>query len=467
MRYYKHFQVFLHGQGSIIVTGLSRSQVARNVKEVKGHDAVDEVKPISVRGVERMYGHDHEQIVKANTMSVTPPNQQPAINEQLESEDFKFYKLEFVGTDETEIVIGSSRLEVELEFKQLYGDSLLSVVPIQGEELASEDPTDPVDNHQKNISLLTGRNPFITEALLSKYEGVSEESPYQVIKKKVAKKIYKHHYDHALKAMKDENKPAHEIAKRYQHVDARELQSMSEAKKGPCWDGYVKVAGKKDYEPGSCKKESVFQKKINALKEGEPMVKPKVVRNPQNKDAVEEQKMNSNPVAKYARQFNKSAVQTDKKKEAKRGSEKHKKKMFEMNELQEGEDKLMYLARIGLMSKGEVALLRRALQAKRSGQPISVQNRNILLKLMEKLVSMITNHSHMFNQARRKVMEEVINEFEDHETAGQWNNLMDWLEEAGYMDPPSTKKEIKNKYPDIDKEVKNKDSLDLQPVRYK
>lgn len=137
------------------------------------------------------------------------------------------------------------------------------------------------------------------------------------------------------------------------------------------------------------------------------------------------------------------------------------------NPIMEREDKLLYLARLGLMDKNEVLLLKRALTQKRSGTPMSVKNRDLLFKMMEKLVQMVTGHSHMWNLARRKVMEEVIDEFEDYAISEQWIQLDDYLIEAGYCDPPKTKAEIKKRYPNVETDVKNKNSNDLNPARFK
>lgn len=89
-------------------------------------------------------------------------------------------------------------------------------------------------------------------------------------------------------------------------------------------------------------------------------------------------------------------------------------------DLQEGEDKLMYLARIGLMDKNEVLLLKRALQVKRSGTPVARHQRDLLFKLMEKALKLIIGNPHMYNLAKRKVMEEVVDEFDDRELAEWW-----------------------------------------------
>lgn len=137
------------------------------------------------------------------------------------------------------------------------------------------------------------------------------------------------------------------------------------------------------------------------------------------------------------------------------------------NPIQEGEDKLLYLARLGLMDKNEVLLLKRAIGQKRSGAPMSVKNRDLLFKLMEKLIAMITGHRHMWNLARRRVMEEIINEFDDYVVSEEWVRLDNWLMEAGYCDAPQTKAEVKKRYPNIETDVKNKNSRDLQPVRFK
>ena len=376
-----HYEVFLHGQDSIIVSGLTRAQVGRYAKRTKGHDVVIEVKPVSSKAVEGKYGVQYAAAVKMNTLAITPSNKTPYVNEAMdyETEDYKYYEVKFVGVDETDIIIASSLEHAKADMENIYGDEIMSVTPIDPKELVSTDPLDPVDNHQTNISILSGRNPYLEE------------------KRGLWDNIH---------------------AKR-----ERIKRGSGEKMRKPGSKGAPSNADLKNSQSESA---SPFRKKIDSLKEGEPMIKPRTVRNPQNKDLDEDR-----------------------------------------NPIMEGEDKLMYLARIGLMDKSEVAILRRAIAAKRSNEPLSVKNRDILLKLMERLVQLVTRHTHMFNQARRKVMEEVVNEVEDRIVSEMWNNLMDYFAEAGYMDPPKTSAEVKKKFPDNNTDVKNKDSIDLQPVRYK
>ena len=159
--FYKYFEVFMYGRDSIVVTGKSRAQVGRDFKRIYGHDKIDEVKPISGKAVEIKYGFQYKQIVKANTMVNTPEGNDPHINEELMTTDnYGFYEVSFVGTDETDVVIGASLEDVEAEMKEIYGENLDKVTAIQGDELAAGDEIDSAKNHQNNISVLTGRNPF-------------------------------------------------------------------------------------------------------------------------------------------------------------------------------------------------------------------------------------------------------------------------------------------------------------------
>jgi hypothetical protein len=215
--YYKYFEVFMHGRDPIIVTGRTRAEVGRDFKKIYGPDKVDEVKPLSVRGAEARLGLDFKQIVKSNTMVNTPSGKEPRINEQMETKDYAFYEVSFVGTDETDIIIGSSLESVQADMEELYGDNLLSVEAIQPEELApAPDEDEPKRQHANNISILTGRNPF-SESL--------------------------------------------------------------EEKKGPCWSGYKKVPGKKDYEDGSCVKEDEELEEVSSVATTAP-------KNPQAKSTM-------------------------------------------------------------------------------------------------------------------------------------------------------------------------------------
>ena len=60
----------------------------------------------------------------------------------------------------------------------------------------------------------------------------------------------------------------------------------------------------------------------------------------------------------------------------------------------------------------------------------------------------------------------------DHEPPNKKNVVKfkkksEQVSEAGYNDLPQTKAEVKKKFPDTETDVKNKNSSDLQPVKYK
>jgi hypothetical protein len=60
-------------------------------------------------------------------------------------------------------------------------------------------------------------------------ENIDEASPFEMAKAAINKKVYSKEYDHAHAAMNKEKKSAADIAKRYRHVDARELQKKYDA----------------------------------------------------------------------------------------------------------------------------------------------------------------------------------------------------------------------------------------------
>lgn len=160
----------------------------------------------------------------------------------------------------------------------------------------------------------------------------------------------------------------------------------------------------------------------------------------------------------------------------------------------------MYLARIGLVSKNEIAILRKAMSLKSKNKPLPYTYRDILLKVLDKMIGMVTGKTQMFNRARQAVKEEK--EYQYEEVLDTWiftlADLMEldednpcWkgykkvpgkkdyedgscvkedeedLEEAGYLDPPKTKAEVDKKFPDTEEDVKNKNSKDLQSIKFK
>ena len=134
-------------------------------------------------------------------------------------------------------------------------------------------------------------------------------------------------------------------------------------------------------------------------------------------------------------------------------------------------DKLQYLARLGLVNKTEVLSLSKAMQLKNSKQQLPYFYRDILFRVLDKLTDMVIGKTQMFNRARQAVREDTSDAFllPELETyvVDTIVTLEDLMVEAGYMDQPRTRAEIKKKFPDTEKDVKNKASRDLQPVKYK
>lgn len=557
--FYKHFEVYMYNREPVIVTGKSRSQVGRDFKRIYGHDAVDEVKPISGRSVESRYGFEYKQIVKANTMVNTPEGKTPFINEEtMELKTYGFYEVKLVGTDETEIVIGSSLETVKAEMEEAFGDMLDSVKEVAGEELTSDDPTDPEKNHKMNVSILSGRNPF-TESV-EEMTGIAKaimhpsatgkrtfadkkaklKADLAAMKAKREKEITKEDVDNLNEISMDKLKSYHKKA--IDHSISKGMGKTVTNDKGhrtyvPSSKADVAVSQKRAKGAGLAAKlmmkkrkqnneevEEVEEKRglwdnIHAKRErikngsGEKMRKPGSEGAPSNKDLKDSQKeeadiINGLDEAETANYFDMSPEQQKQflaKTSAKlqaiskaKTAAAYAKGMkggtaiarnsantggsvnLQRNEeaetvkedvLAEGADKLMYLARVGLMNKNELVLLRRAMSQKSAGQPISVQTRKILFKLLDKMVSLVIKNPHMFNQAKRKVMEdawdEALGELQDKELTETFIQKIDYLREAGYMDPPKTKAEVKKKFPDVETDVKNKDSKEVQPVKYK
>ena len=134
-------------------------------------------------------------------------------------------------------------------------------------------------------------------------------------------------------------------------------------------------------------------------------------------------------------------------------------------------DKLQYLARLGLVNKNEVLSLAKAMQLKNSKQQLPYFYRDILFSVLDKLTNMVIGKTQMFNRARQAVREDTSGDRYDVDLEGYVVDtimtLEDLMVEAGYMDQPRTKAEIKKKFPDVESDVKNKDSKELQPIKYK
>ena len=479
--FYKHFEVYMHDREPVIVTGKSRSQVGRDFKRIYGHDAVDEVKPISGRSVETRYGFEYKQIVKANTMVNTPEGKTPFINEEtMELKSYGFYEVKLVGTDETEIVIGSSLETVKAEMEEAFGDMLDSVKEVAGEELTSDDPTDPEKNHKMNVSILSGRNPF-TESVDGMTADIKKaiEHPSSTNRSDFAKKKEKLKED--LEAMRLKGKSVKEEIEQMNEISMDKLKSYhKKAIDHSIAKGMGKTVtndkGHRTYVPASKADVAVSQKRAKGAGHAAKLMMQKRKQNNEEVEEVEEKRgLWDNIHAKRKRIKNGSGEKM--RKPGSEGAPSNKdlkdsqKEDVQEETLTEGADKLMYLARVGLMNKNELVILRRAMSQKSAGQPISVQTRKILFKLLDKMVSLVIKNPHMFNQAQRKVMEdawdEALGELQDKELTETFIQKIDYLREAGYMDPPKTKAEVKKKFPDVETDVKNKDSKEVQPVKYK
>ena len=629
----------------------------------------------------------------------------------MDSKDYGFYEVKLVGTDATEIIIGSSLESVKAEMEEVFGDDLDSVRHVAGEELASSDPIDAETNHRMNVSVLTGRNPFcedvnemtgitkaIThpsatgksafekkkeqlkkelEAMKDKSKGLdpklgeawygSKKQPTTTVKKSsgvsdkdnelsskiqahqkanpgvstvrsrmIAKGLIKADVDvsdeDAIKQVNEISKELlakardkgihqamkHGIGGREKSADGKTFTYKPPTnpeyadKKAKQAGRFAKLLKKKnqkeevEVEEGAIKRIATsqsnktdrsvandklkpgletYQKKPveeeNLDEKGDDyrfgperraMTKRDTKRNPQNKDQYEETdykslvadylkkggtvKKGKTVAAKGSDQGYGQSGETDhqktKKIANKRGTtggeidgskidikakEKAKNKNVQQDKfrggdesstrkittgakkrmafqnrapirkkvteetLMEGEDKLAYLMRIGLMQKNEILLVRRAMKLRKSNTPMSVRHRDILFKLLDRMIGLILKHPQMYNQAKRKIfqeaMDEAFAEIQDKELVESFVYKLDeakknpcWtgykkvpgkkdyedgscvkedeeLEEAGYNDPPTTKAEVKKKYPDIETDVKNKKSIELQSLKYK
>ena len=107
------------------------------------------------------------------------------------------------------------------------------------------------------------------------------------------------------------------------------------------------------------------------------------------------------------------------------------------------------------------------MQLKNSKQQLPYFYRDILFRVLDKLTDMVIGKTQMFNRARQAVREDVHDVDLEGYVVDTIMTLEDLMVEAGYMDAPRTKAEIKKNFPNTETDVKNKASKDLQPVKYK
>lgn len=95
------------------------------------------------------------------------------------------------------------------------------------------------------------------------------------------------------KRWKAERRP--EDPKSFRNPPGTENNELDEAKKGRCWTGYKPTPGKKPYSKGSCMKESIKKKVIDALLEATPAWQRKEGKNPKGG-------LNAKGIASYRRE---------------------------------------------------------------------------------------------------------------------------------------------------------------------
>ena len=343
---------------------------------------------------------------------------------------YDYYIVTFCN-DEEEIVMASSPEDAKEEQEAVYGEGCVkSVSSISREELISSD-FDAEENHEKNIAALGGDVEESIEEKLQpsdpidnyirdfqqsdapQFKGKSKEKRRQMA---IAAKLNAE----AKGASKDDEEKFHKELDKLVHKtfgksedekameEGRTLKTMAaryitQRKRYNAANDEVKKTGKNVHDVA--RKHNVDTKELQSMSEGE---KKGLWAN------IHAKRKRGEPPAKpgdknYPKTLN----------------------IEETNPIMEGEDKLMYLARLGLMDKNEVLLLKRAMQQRSSGVPMSMKNRNLLLKLMDKLLQLIIDNPHMWNLARRKVVEDVLQEFDDSTITEQWNTFITNYDKSG------------------------------------
>ena len=351
---------------------------------------------------------------------------------------YDYYIVTFCN-DEEEIVMASSPEDAKEEQEAMYGVGCVkSVSSISREELVSSD-FDAEENHEKNIAALGGDiEESIEEKLqpsdpMGKYISDFQKSDAPQFKGKSKEKrrqmaIAAKMSAESKGASKDDEEKFHQELDKLVHKtfgasddekkamkEGRTLKTMAaryvtQRKRYNAANDEVKKTGANVHDVA--RKHNVDTKELQSMGENWASTDPRPTRR---------QKMHSDNVARMNAQDRLNA----------RKKQKPQMQKEEKNPIMEGEDKLMYLARLGLMDKNEVLLLKRAMIQKNAGTPMSIKNRDLLFKLMEKLIRMIIDNPHMWNLARRKVMEDVLQEFNEEAVTESWNIFVTNYDKTG------------------------------------
>lgn len=319
----------------------------------------------------------------------------------METTNYKYYEVELDFTDEAQIIMASSEEEAREEIASRYAEvAIQSVKEVDSTSFAVGDTEVAKKQNTANHSILAGKNPFQEEA----------EDLEELDLTRVKKAVEKGGTNKAMKMKASELRKEIDAAKARQKEGGKlateeltDFEKQMQEKRG-LWDNIH--AKRKRIKNGS----------------GERMRKPGSDGAPSAKDLKDSQKEDVNESVEF---------------------------------ITEATDKLMYLARIGLVNRNEVVLLRKALKIKKENEPMSRRYRDILLKVMDKLIAMIMNNDQMFNRARKSVQEEA-------EIVEMFDNI---LTEAGYCDPPKNMKEFRKRYPDLAKKIKSTDSGDFNTAQ--
>lgn len=232
------------------------------------------------------------------------------------------------------------------------------------------------------------------------------------------------------------------LQKKKHHLDS------TIGEENPCWDGYKKVPGKKDYEEDSCVKEEEVEEVLKPgwMLKADPELAKKVkakqdiykkrVASHGNKSAGKSIKEDYCPDCQedpcvcegnHVKEGNAFIFAAAKAKQAG-------KKTFEFNgktykvklkshSLSEGEeldqdelehmveafdaDKLTLLARSGMVSRDQLATLKMAMKSMEEDKPLRPVQRQVIIDLFGKLADLATNDSAVFQKAKKFAKEDV------------------------------------------------------------
>lgn len=255
----------------------------------------------------------------------------------------------------------------------------------------------------------------------------------------------------------------------------RQNESEQVKEDDPCWDGYKKVPGKKDFEKGSCVKESFLTEDKSAVVEEMKTLLATAYTlavkaqnyhwNVQGPDFVQYHEFigdyyhflddHIDTIAEQIRTMNAKAPGTQA-------------EFLEKSKVMEDTTAPTAIQMLGNLGADNEILIDVAMATNQASEANGVTG---LTNYLEDFIDQLYKKNWFFKSIQGTSISESVEESKVEcpkckgEGCDHCGDKGYHVNEAGYMDAPKTKKEVEDKHPDTEDDVKNKESIDLHAIK--